>query len=345
MRLGLYTFASLALIGLVAVFVYTINSGHYLLDIAGISISLPIAIWVVVPMLVLLIVTITHMMYYGTRGFFARRKWVRDANELQDAIYWSLLCEPKEHNYSIENIKNGASLLSVSSLIVNENKDGLSDKLGKTLVWINKINNGEYIDLAEKKVAKFMSKENPLVIKNGLNRLELESTFAEMVMSDPDRYDKSVLAAAVNQMAKTQTLFKVRKFIKLFTREDMNIMLDRSNRGEDIGLNVDNVEFIVNSMSLKCPDFMRLAKSMHLKLTPDENLKIFKKLSDENESAQNAYLFLLFKYEMLDAAKSYLEMSGEEEFISFRALYILKKEHQRFRSADIINNALVCNEN
>jgi len=91
MRIGLYTFASLALIGLVAAFAYTINPGNFVYEIAGINLNFPIALWVVIPMLILLIMTIFHMIYHGTKSYFARRKWIRDANELQDALYWSLL--------------------------------------------------------------------------------------------------------------------------------------------------------------------------------------------------------------------------------------------------------------
>ncbi len=344
MRLGLYTFASLALVGLISVFVYTLNPGYYLLEIAGINLSLPIAIWIALPMLLLLLVTIFHMLYHGTRGFFARRKWIKDANQLQDSIYWSLLHEPKKHNYAIENIKHGAALLSVSTIDANDSIEGLSDKLAKTVAWIKKIENGEYVDLAEKKVAKFMSKENPIVIKNVHNRLLSESSFADTVMSTPDNYHESVLTSAMKLMAENETLFKIRKYAKLFKRENMMTMLDRADTGEDIGLTADNVEYIAANMNMKCSDYMRLANSTLRQLTPDENLALFKKLSTEKELAQNAYLYLLFKYEMLDAVKAYLEESGEDEFITFRALYILKRDNHNFRSTDIVHSALVCNE-
>ena len=95
---------------------------------------------------------------------------------------------------------------------------------------------------------------------------------------------------------------------------------------------------------MRCSDYMRLANSTLKLLSPDENLALFRKLSTEKEIAQNAYLYLLFKYEMLDAVKAYLEESGEDEFMTFRALYILKRENHNFRSTDIVHSALVCNE-
>jgi len=89
---------------------------------------------------------------------------------------------------------------------------------------------------------------------------------------------------------------------------------------------------------------MRLARSTIKQLTPDENLALFKKMARETEGAQNAYLYLLFQYEMLDEAKAYLEESEEDEFKPFRALYTLKKGKYHYRVSDIISSTNVCNE-
>jgi len=345
MRLGLYTFASLALIGLVAALVYTINPNSYTAGLAGVNLHLPIALWIALPMLILLVATIFHMMYHGTKGYFARRKWIRDANELQDAIYWSILREPKEHNFSIPEIKSGAALLSVASIDIQDSVEGLSEKLGKTINWVKKIEAGEYIDLREKKVAKFLSSDNPLVIKNELNRLEATKDFAESVLLSKDSHSSKVVEAAIEKIVEKETLFKVRKFAKDLNGSQLGKMLDRLDAGEDIGMTADNVEFIIQNISMKCPDFMRLAKSTVNKLTPDENLSLFKKFSEEYEAAENAYLYLLFQYEMLDAIRDYLEESEEDEFKPYRALYILKKGKYNYRSRDIINSDNVCNGN
>ncbi|NKQ40394.1 MAG: hypothetical protein HF962_02360 [Sulfurovum sp.] len=345
MRIGLYTFASLALIGLVAAFAYTINPSNFVYEVAGININLPIALWVTIPMLILLMMTIFHMMYYGTKNYFTHRKWIRDANEIQDALYWSLLKEPKEHNFSIPEIKSGATLLSVSSLDALESIEGLSDKLGKTISWVKKIKNGEYIDLKEKKVAKFLSNNNPLVIQNELNKLPLDAEFTEAVLVSPDRHDKSVVSRALDMLVESETLYKMRRFAKMLNGTHLATFLDRADEGEEIGLTADNVEFISQNMEMGCPEYIRLARSTIRKLTPDENLDIFKKLSEEKETAQNAYLYLLFQYEMLDEAKIYLDESEEDEFKAFRALYILKKGKYNYRVSDIISSVNACNGN
>ncbi len=344
MRLGLYTFASLALIGLIAGFAYTINPGNYVYEIAGINLNFPIALWIAIPMLILLVMTIFHMMYHGTKSFFARRKWIRDANELQDALYWSVLKEPKAHHFSIPEIKQGAALLSVSSLNVLDSTEGLSDKLGKTINWVKKIQDGEYIDLKEKKVAKFLSRSNPLVMKNTLNRLQNNMEFAETVLMSKEEYHEDATAKALKILVEKETLFKIRKFAKLLDGKSLETLLERADDGEDIGMTADNIDYIAHQIELKCSEYMRLARTTLKKLTPDENLSLFKKLSSEKEAAENAYLYLLFQYEMLDEVKAYLEECEEDEFKPFRALYILKKGKYNYRVSDIISSANVCNE-
>jgi len=344
MRLGLYTFASLALIGLIAGFTYTVDPGNFVYELAGRNIDFPIALWVAIPMLILLVMTIFHMMYHSTKSFFARRKWIRDTNELQDALYWSLLKEPKAHHFSIPEIKSGAALLSVSSLNVLDTTEGLSDKLGKTINWVKKIQDGEYVDLKEKKVVKFLSKSNPLVVKNTLNRLQNDVEFAETVLLSTEMYSQEAVSAALKLMVEKESLFKIRKFSTMLDGSYLEVLLARADAGEDIGLTSDNLDYISRHIELKCSEYMRLARTTLTKLTPDENLSLFKKLSTEKEAAESAYLYLLFQYEMLDEVKAYLEECEEDEFKPFRALYILKKGKYNYRVSDIISSANVCNE-
>ena len=345
MRIGLYTFASLAFIGLVAGVTYAINPNNYVYEVAGINLNFPIALWVAAPMLLLLIMTVFHMIYYGTKSYISKRRWLKNTNEMQDALYWSLLGEPKKHNYTIPQIKSGAAILSVSSLDVKDTTEGLSDKLGNTLNWIMKIKNGEFVDLKAKKVEKYLSKNNPILVKNQLNQLDSDKSFMESVLSDMDSYDDSVVDKALDLLAKNETLFKMRKYVKAAGMKRVTEVLDRADMGEDVGVNVDNIEYIADHLKLSCADYIRLAQSSIKILQPDENLEMFKKFAKENEKAQSAYLMLLFQYEMIDEAKAFLEEHSEDDFKPFRAFYALKKGKYKYRVSDLLNTSNLCNGN
>ena len=343
MRVGLYIFAALTLTAIIGAFAYTINPDSYLVELMGINFNFPIAVWVILPMLVLLAFTIVHMLFYSLKSYFKLKKWEKDALTLNNALYWSLLNEPKEQKYSIPKIGNSALLLGKSSISVLDNVEGLDPRLAKVVNIIAKIKNGEYIDLKEHKMVKVFSEGNPILIQNRLNRLEKDSEFVEEVMKSPERYSKMVQSQAMEIFARKESFYKARKYAKIFDAKNFQIMLDRVNSEEDMGLNSEILNDFVESIKLSCSDFMKIVDVTKKQFAPDENLALFKGYQEKYPKAQNAYLYLLFEYELLDEVAAYLDEQGEGEFIKFRALYELKKEHKGYKIADLIDINSVCN--
>jgi hypothetical protein len=342
MRLGLYTFAALAFIGLVAGFVYTVAPGNYVLEIAGFNLNLPIALWIAAPLVVLLILTIFHMLYHGTRNYFVRRKWQRDADTLEDALYWSLIAEPKPHNYAVPHIGQSAALLGSASLHLNDLPEGVMPKLAKTAEWIKQIQTGEVVDLKAKKVDRFLSKTNPLRMRNDLNRLKDDPEFADEILRRRDEHAPEVVDAALQSALRTETLFKLKKYATLLNFDDFTVLLDRADAGEDIGLTQEMCEYFLEEMTLACSQYMRLVTTAIKAFGPDENLAMFKRYAAENTAAEAAYLYLLFRYEMIDQAKEFLEEHEEDEFIAFRAFYTLKKNKYNYKVRDFITADNAC---
>ena len=344
MRLGTYFFSGLVFIAIATGVTYFFYPGYHSLTVLGVTINLPVALWMALPLLLLFLLTLLHMTYHGTRGYFQRRKWVRDAEELKEALYWSLLQEPKEHHFSMPKMKEGAPLLNVSRIQVVGNIHGLSDKLMQTIEWVKKIENGEYVDLRSKKVERFLSKENPLMIRNQINRIAHERGFAEDVLQARESYDPSVAERALDVMVEREDLYKLKRFLPMMEKKHLFTLLGRIDRKEDIGFSPEMARVFTAHFPLECPDYIRLLRTALRRFTPDENLALFKELAKEKESAQSAYLYLLFEYEMLDEAEKFLEEHGENEFKPFRALLILKREKHHFRIDDLIDADIACND-
>lgn len=344
MRLGTYFFSGLVFIAIATGVAYFFYPGYHSLTVMGVTINLPVAVWIALPLLLLFLLTLLHMTYHGTRGYFQRRKWVRDAEELQDALYWALLQEPKEHHYSIPKMKEGAPLLNVSRVQVVGNTHGLSDKLMQTIEWVKKIENGEYVDLRAKKVERFLSKNNPLVIQNQINRIDHERNFAEDVLQARESYAPSVVERALDVLVGREDLYKLKRFLPMMEKKHFYRLLERIDHKEDIGFSPEMAKIFTVHFPLECPDYIRLLQTTLRRFTPDENLALFNKLAGEKEIAQNAYLYLLFEYEMLDDAEKFLEEHDENEFKPFRALLILKREKHHFRIDDLIDAQIACNE-
>ena len=344
MRLGLYIIASIMLMVIVGSFIYMINPANYTINEFGIPLSIPVAVWVVLPMVLLMLASLVHMMFYGTKNFFKFKKWEKETNTLDDALYWSLLHEPKAHKFNVPLLKKTASLLSVSSVTVDGAVDDISDKLRTALTVVTEINRGEYVDLKAKKLDKVLSKTNPFVLKNFKNRLKKEESFAEEVLQSKEAYNEEIFNKALRIFSLKTTFPKALKYVKIYTKENFFTLLTRILNEDNLGLTKDILDtFIVELESnLLCADYLQIATLMMHELSPDENLKLWREYADKYSDAQIAYLYLLFDYEMIDKAGEYLDEHDENDFKRFRALFDLKKEHKKYKITDLMNIRHIC---
>ncbi|QOR62713.1 hypothetical protein ACM66Z_04405 [Sulfurovum sp. ST-21] len=342
MRLGLYIFAALTLMGIVGAITHMVNPNNYLIEVMGINFNFPVAVWVILPMFLLLLFTVVHMFYYSLKGYFRLKKWQHDAETIEDALYWSLVNEPKEQKYMTDAIKSSAVLLSKSNLTVLDSVEGLSERLTKIVNVLNKIKNGEYVDLKENKLAKVFNEGNPHLIQNRLNRLERDSGFIEEVMKSSSKFSPAVQKHALALFAKNETFYKARKYAKVFDVDNFFVMLNRAAEDEEMGLTVEILNDFVEALKLKCADFVKVARITKKIFSPDQNLALFKAYQKENPKAQNAYLYLLFEYELLEEIGNYLDEQEEHEFMKYRALYELKKQDKRFKLEDLIDAESIC---
>jgi hypothetical protein len=344
MRLGLYIIASILLMAIVGIFVYMIHPGNYTYNELGFPLELPIALWIVLPMFALMLASLLHMMFYGTKNFFKFKKWESDTNTLDDALYWALLHEPQAHKFNLPQLKQTASLLSVSSIKVNGKVEKSSEKLGEALSIVSAIERGEYVDLKVKKLSRVLSSNNPLVKKNTLNRLEQDETFAEEVIQDKLSHDDTLFKIALNKFAETTTFTQAQKYLTLFDKKSFMILIERVTDKNDLGLTKDILDkFIIElESSLECGDYLQMSTLMMKELSPDENLLVWKEYQSKYSKAEIAYLYLLFEYEMIDKAGDYLREHGEDDFKRFRALHELKKEDKKYKITDLMNIRHIC---
>ena len=344
MRLGLYIIASIILMSIVGIFIYTINPDNYTVSQFGISITIPVAVWIVLPMLALMIASIVHMMFYGTKNFFKFKKWERETETLDNALYWSLLHEPKIHKFNVPLFKKRASLLSVSSVTVDGAVDDITDKLRSALTLVTEINRGEYVDLKAKKLQKALSSTNPLVIQNLKNRLLKDEHFAEELIQSKEAYSEEIFDEALKTFSLKTTFPKAERYAKVYTKENFFLLLSRIEKEEDLGLTQRVLDTFIVALSskLNCGDYLRIATLMINQLLPDENLKLWREYQDKYSDAQIAYLYLLFDYEMIEKAGEYLDEQDEKDFVRFRALFDLKQEHKKYKITDLMNIRHIC---
>ena len=344
MRLALYIFATFALMAIIAAFAYTVNPDHYTIELMGINFNFPVAVWIVLPMLLLLIFTLVHMFFYGLKNYFILKKWQKDANTLEDALYWSLVNEPKEQKYGIDAVGSSASLLGKASLNISDNMEGLTPRLTRVVNIIQKIKNGDYVDFKEEKMTKVFNVGNPILTQNRLNRLESDDKFVADVLKSTSEYTEIVQAEALDTFARKENFVKAHKYAKVFDIKSFFTMLERVTAEDNLELTPEILTDFVKALALSCQDFIKIVSVTKKYFNPEENLTLFRGYQLENPKAQNAYLYLLFEYELLEQVAIYLNEQEENEFIKFRAFYQLKQEHTKYKLEEIIDIDSVCNE-
>lgn len=344
MRIGLYLFASITFLIIVAVLGFVANQGYYDLSFFGFSLNLPVAIWVILPMGMLLIFSVLHMAYYSTKNFFLLRKWHKDALSLDEAVYWSILQEPKELHISINDMQDIAEILSKSSLNPSLGILVNNQKLNEALEILTKINNGEYVDLKAKKLSKQLSSSNNLSIKNSINRLAVDSKFADEVLSSSSNYDEKVVKAALTHVAKTQSVDKYKKYVPQMDIKQIGIVLDRVYKGENVAFSEDFIRQISDNLSFECKDYVKLASASVRALNPKITLSLFNSLQQKDEKAEIAYLYLLLEYEMMDKAKEFLDANPENDFNKLKFFFELKQTHNNYKLQDIMDVDSLCDD-
>lgn len=284
------------------------------------------------------------MFFYGLKNYFILKKWQKDASTLEDALYWSLVNEPKEQKYGIDVVGSSASLLGKASLNITDNMEGLTPRLTRVVNIIQKIKNGDYVDFKEEKMTKVFNVGNPILTQNRLNRLESDDKFVADVLKSTSEYTEIVKAEALETFARKENFVKAQKYAKVFDIKSFFTMLERVTEKDNLELTPEILTDFVKALDLSCQDFIKIVSVTKKYFNPEENLTLFRSYQIENPKAQNAYLYLLFEYELLEQVAIYLNEQEENEFIKFRAFYQLKQENTKYKLEEIIDIDSVCNE-
>ena len=326
-----YTVAAFILMALVGSYFYISFPNEKLaITVVGINLpSLSIAVWIVLAMFVLYLSTVGHMLYYSIVGSFKLRKFRKDSETFVDSVSDALLGRiERNHSYKTERYGVFAKILDASRLDVLENIAATGDeKLDQTIELLNKIKNGEHVDLKKYR----LSQKNPLVQENDLNAYNAGDIAEEQILSNADKYSEELVSLAFTNYAKTAPLHQIEKYKAFLSKEVLFKIVARVNADENIlDISTDHLVSLFSEVELKEEGFINLSATLSENMLPDERIKLFKQLSDDNDIATAAYLYTLFDLEMIAPAEEILENSQPDEYTYFKAYKALKDCHQHF---------------
>ena len=326
-----YTVSVILFMVLIGWYVYAfVTQESTSMDIFGIHLpALPIAFWVLIPVLLIYIASVAHMSYYSLVASLKLRKYQKDFDKLTDAITDAYLGKKnRSHDYKTARYGLIGKLVDNSTIIPHETLEKVgNDKLDTVLGLIKEINDGNVQELKKYR----LDKDSLIVAKNESNRFEKGELSPEDVLSHNERYNEELCSRAYVVMASRAPLYAIEKYKFYMSKEALFTLLKRVNADENtLEISNESLYSLFDEVELTEEDYIKISSIFSMNMVPDQRLKLFETLSDKHEDAMPAYLYTLFDLEMIAPADEILENSQPDEYVYFKAYRALKECNKNF---------------
>ena len=306
-------------IAVVAGLTYSLNSSDFTFELLGQAITLPVAVWVALPVAVLALLALLHIAYHGY-AFYRYKKWIKKDSQLyKDLAKETLLGFDSNKEFKTDAYKI-ASQVTRSISPWNEFKEmGVDDaELNNIIQTIKSIKNNEIVDLKKFKLAK----DSKLNILNELNKIEQLPTYYLNLLKNQDLNDV-LKKAAVAKLIKTAPFSDIKRAnLDLSSEEIMAIITRFVN--DEVDLSSDEIFDLLNNAKVTKAQYDKAAIMLRSKLKPDAFIGIFEKLKSIHADADEAYVYALFELQMLDKVREAIEGSDPDEFKEIKVLLFLR---------------------
>lgn len=337
MGLKKYIFASILLAIVIFGYVFSLESGDYRVQILDYSLVLPIAFWVIAPMVFLFVMSVLHMLFYGLKKYFALKAVTKDTESMIKLIDKKLLNEDSKVNFQNKNFKEISNLLSQLDIDVKDSNFSSENKeVSKIVDQIFQIRSGKYVSAKDLK----LDKNNPLMTENFINRVSVDDNFAIEAMKKSSAYSKEVVKKAFLKVLESKSMTTVKKHIEeVELDEEMVVALLKkdSEQLNDFSMTNDLILKIIKKVNLTNDQLIQVIRNYKTSMSPDQLLNLFEDLSAFNEEYTTAYLYALAEYEMIDKMRDILVNSSAHEYAPFKALVDLKDAGKHTYSLDTIS--------
>jgi len=289
MRLNKYIFFSIILMLLIGGFVYSQIDARYTFDLFGIPITLPVAVWIVIPMFIMFLASFFHMAYYSFINFMVLKRYKKDYDILVKSFANAIMREPKIHKYKSTEAKNLGHVTDHSHVIPQDFRiDTKDERLKKALDYVKDITNGIYVEIGDFS----LSPQNPLMVQNIKNRLKEEPTYSGVVLKNCEKYPDELCKESLQVYMQFSDIGKIKEYAKIFDFSMLLYLLD-VKKGEEVGY--QDLLYIIQQAPLKLStkEYIELATKIKNLLAPDERLKLFEilRVCQKTSLDQNCWSF------------------------------------------------------
>ncbi|MDD2356332.1 MAG: hypothetical protein PHX13_00300 [Thiovulaceae bacterium] len=291
--------------------------------------SMPIAVLVIIPLILLYVATIFHMAFYSLLGSFKVRKYEKDLEKMMISVGDALLCKENRHfEFKTPKYKQLGKVIDHVSMIADAQMPSIEDeKLANVLRVVSRVKSGEVADLR-----KFsLPTDNELMIQNDKNRYDAHELSPEDVLGKTGRYSKELCIRAYVDASKKSAFSVIEKNKEFINHEALSNILSRINADQN-QLDLSNQALIelIGMLELNEKDYISISQALSKSMIPEQRIKLFELLSEKDDEATGAYLYTLYDLEMQYHANEILSNTQANEYLNFKAYRALKECNRHY---------------
>ncbi len=319
-----YILLSTVFILIVGLYVYSFNGESYHLEPLGMYFTLPVAVWVVLPLIILAIASVVHMQFYSFKHYWHERGFKKDFENLKEVAKQALLGEKIDHiHFKTREFKSSGEMFYL--LTVDPSKEiSLTDaELSSRYDIAKSILQGNY----EENLKKYkLSKDNPIVIQNSINRLKIEPKYAYEVLKNCDDKNSELCSKAYDALLDIASFSEIKRYHFTPDKRTFRRMMERYLEPSDsFEMDLKSIEEMLEQFNADKADYLELAHEIKVKLSPDALIALFEKLyNTKGAVAADAYLYVLYDLQMIDKIREILDHADKDEFVKFRTIIFLR---------------------
>ena len=318
-----YILLTLVYIMAIGLYVYSFNGDYYALDVLGLSLNLPIALWIILPVVALFLSTIFHLVFYNFKDFLHQRSLKKDFEMFKELSKQKILGEASGSlNFRSEGFKAVGEILGVMKFDPASQAHLIDEELIKIDEIAKSIYAGNYVELKKYK----LSKENPLVIQNSINRLSVEPKYAYEVLKTCKNKSSELCIKAYDALLNIASFNEIKRYDFAPDKRTFRRMMERYLDADDsFEMDIKSIEDMLEQFNADRADYLELAQEIKIKLSPDALIALFEKLyNTKGTIAADAYLYVLYDLQMIDKIRDILDNSDSDEFVKFKTVIFLR---------------------
>ncbi|NQY21025.1 MAG: hypothetical protein HRT40_06920 [Campylobacteraceae bacterium] len=337
MGLKKYIISSILLIIIIAGYVFSLEANDYTIVILDNTFTFPIAVWAIIPVVILFVASIFHMLFYGFRTFLNSRAVEKDEKNIVNLLKETLLENQNKIKFKTKTFIDLSSILSQLTFDVKNDFDSKDKDLNEIISLISKVNEGEYVSLKNYK----FNKQGSIEKKNLINKINSSVDYALDIIKKSDTFSSDIVKVAFLHVLKEKSMTTINKILSSVNLDkEMTLSLfEKDKENADFSIGFTNIKKYAKEAKLDKKEYINLFKLYKDTFTPDELIKLFEELSCEDENSSEAYLYILFEFEMIDTLREVLDATSDKDFKAFRALLDLKDNSKHYTLETISYNS------